>query len=132
MQKKIFKLILLSCNVFALHAQVTVRESENYFLAKGPSNHPALNLFNPPASFNERDIVSPVFDDHTTTFDWNALTTQSPTTYNAHSGTTVINGKKFTNLNSGVQGGTCIKIGPTAGTGTITIKNCYFGASIGE
>lgn len=67
-----------------------------------------------------------------TNFDWNSLTTQSPTTYNAHSGTTVINGKKFTNLNAGVQGGTCIRIGPTAGTGTIIIKNCYFGASIGE
>lgn len=65
-------------------------------------------------------------------FNWGSLTTQSPTTINAHSGTTVIDGKKFTNLNSGVQGGTCIRIGQTAGTGTITIKNCYFGASIAE
>lgn len=65
-------------------------------------------------------------------FNWGALTTQSPTTYNAHSGTTIINAKKFTNLNSGVQNGTCIQIGPTAGSGTIIIKNCYFGASVGE
>src|SRR5262245_37330786 len=67
-----------------------------------------------------------------TDFNCGALTTQSPTTYNAHSGTTTINAKKFTNLNSGVQNGTCIQIGPTSGSGTIIIKNCYFGASVGE
>lgn len=58
-------------------------------------------------------------------FDWDALTPQSPTSYN-NAGTVVIDAKSFTNLNTGVLGGDNIQI---SGTGNITIKNSYIGPS---
>lgn len=56
-------------------------------------------------------------------FEWAALTSQSPTSYN-NFGTVVIDAKSFTNLNTGVLSGDAIQI---SGTGHMTIKNSYFG-----
>lgn len=59
-------------------------------------------------------------------FSWDALTTQSPTSYN-NAGTVVIDAKSFTNLNSGVLSGDNVQV---SGSGNITFKNCYFGPTI--
>lgn len=56
-------------------------------------------------------------------FQWDALSPQSPTTYN-NAGTVLINAKSFTNLNTGVNNGDALYI---SGTGNITITNTYFG-----
>lgn len=58
-------------------------------------------------------------------FEWDALTPQSPTSYN-NFGTVVIDAKSFTNLNTGVLSGDAIQI---SGTGHMTIKNSYFGTT---
>ncbi len=64
-------------------------------------------------------------------FRWNLLSSESPTEYNNHSGTTTINRKSFTNLNTGVVQGKAIRIHGT-GSGTIIIENSYFGPTIAE
>lgn len=58
-------------------------------------------------------------------FDWDALTPQSPTSYN-NSGTVVVDAKSFTNLNTGVLSGDLVQV---SGTGNILFKNCAFLAS---
>lgn len=60
-------------------------------------------------------------------FNWNTLQVQAPTTYTSQSNL-VIDGKSFTNLNSGVQAGANLKFDNCT---NITIRNCYIGSSIG-
>lgn len=55
-------------------------------------------------------------------FIYSALTDASPTSYH-NAGTVVVSRKKFTNTNSGVNSGDCLRV---SGTTNITIKNCYF------
>lgn len=61
-----------------------------------------------------------------------ALTAQSPTKYNNHSGTTIVTRKSFTNLSTGTNGGYLVDVGTGTGTGTMIFQYCYFGASINE
>lgn len=60
-------------------------------------------------------------------FNWDTLDPQSPTTY-TNTNDIVIDGKSFTNLNSGVQAGTNLKFDNCC---NVTIRNCYIGSSIG-
>lgn len=61
-----------------------------------------------------------------------AVTAQSPTHYNNHTGTTIVSRKSFTNLSTGTNGGYLVNIGTGTGTGTMIFQYCYFGASIKE
>lgn len=63
----------------------------------------------------------------TNEFNWDALVTQSPTTYTSQSNL-IIEWKKFTNLNSVNQGGNNLVLNSCS---NITIRNCYFGSSWG-
>lgn len=58
-------------------------------------------------------------------FQWATLATQSPTSYN-NAGTLIIDGKKFTNLSTGVNDGDLLHF---TGSGNIIIRNSYFGAA---
>lgn len=59
-------------------------------------------------------------------FDWDALTPQSPTLY-SNCGTVTVENKSFTNLNTSVVNGSDVRI---EGSCNITFRNCYFGPSI--
>lgn len=62
-------------------------------------------------------------------FNFATLTPESVMDFTS-SGTTIIEKKSFTNTNNGVSFGSCIVV--NGGTGTIIIRGCYFGPSIGE
>src|SRR5574341_172434 len=59
-------------------------------------------------------------------FDWDALTPQSPTLY-SNCGTVTVENKSFTNLNLSVVNGSDVGV---EGSCNITFINCYFGPSI--
>jgi hypothetical protein len=63
-------------------------------------------------------------------FNYSQLTSQAVTVINSHSGTTTVSKKKFTNPNIGTNFGSCFIV--NGGSGTITIRGCYFGPSAGE
>lgn len=62
-------------------------------------------------------------------FNYNTLVTVAPYEITSHTGTTIIRGKKFTNMDPDFQWGDCLWI--NGGSGTIVVENCYFGHSHG-
>lgn len=62
-------------------------------------------------------------------FNYNTLVTVAPYQITNNTGTTIIRGKKFTNMNASFQWGDCVFV--SGGSGTIVFENCYFGHSHG-